>query len=112
MLRSLHWIDRKGIAKDRDTSSAVSRGQRSYYSYLSGSIKYEKEESSDLLVVGYENYVQIISIQLFFCYVFIIEHLQVVFYIVLHIHTNPYLPLILKLHLLLIMLLKLLRLLS
>ena len=57
------WIDRKSPAKDRDTSSAIPRGQKSYYSYLGGSTKYEKEESSDLLVVGYENYIQIIAIQ-------------------------------------------------
>ena len=90
MLRSLHWIDRKSPAKDRDTSSAIPRGQKSYYSYLGGSTKYEKEESSDLLVVGYENYIQIIAIQWIFCFVFIIEHLLVVFCTMLPIHTNPY----------------------
>ena len=85
----------------------ISKGQKSYYSYLGGSIKYEKEESSDLLVAGYENYIQIISIQYRSHLVLILELLRAVFCTVLQIHTKHYQLLILKLRLLLTILYKL-----
>ncbi|OAO17847.1 hypothetical protein AV274_0403 [Blastocystis sp. ATCC 50177/Nand II] len=60
---TLHWVERKS-AKDRDRNAAPSRTQSKHYNYMVlGGSKERIEDTPDLLLVGYENYIQVMAIQ-------------------------------------------------
>lgn len=64
---SLHWVERKS-AKDRDGNATSSRAQTKHYNYMMlGGSKERIEDTPDLLLVGYENYIQVMAIQ-YACY--------------------------------------------
>lgn len=63
---TLHWVERKS-AKDRDRNAAPSRTQSKHYNYMVlGGSKERIEDTPDLLLVGYENYIQVMAIQYVF----------------------------------------------
>ena len=65
VLLSVQWCSRQSShTRDRDVLPVPSKFQKAHYPYLSGfSTRDRSDESSDLLIAGYENYIQIISIQ-------------------------------------------------
>ena len=60
---TLHWVERKS-AKDRDGNALSARTPAKHYNYMvRGGAKERIEDTPDLLLVGYENYIQVMAIQ-------------------------------------------------
>lgn len=62
---SVQWCSRKSShPREREVPQTPSKSQKYHYPHLSGfSTRDRSDDSSDLLIAGYENYIQIISIQ-------------------------------------------------